>query len=134
MKSVTHCFNCGEHYHIGANCPTKERSTKCFDCQEHGYVISKSPKKVRPIKPSCFRKEKKRKVLRKQYSVRRNIFQPPISTVYKLKKCIYGLKQAGRYWNEYLTQVLLKNELIRYKEDPYLLLKREGYNYLYCVI
>lgn len=31
--------------------------------------------------------------------------------VCKLKKSIYGLKQAGKCWNEYLTEILMKNGL-----------------------
>lgn len=45
--------------------------------------------------------------------------------VCKLKKSIYGLKQAGGYWNEYLTKVIKNSGFKQSKEDPCLFYTRE---------
>lgn len=52
--------------------------------------------------------------------------------VCKLKKSIYGLKQAGRCWNEYLTETLIKTGLQQSKEDPCLFYVINGNNFLFC--
>lgn len=45
QKLLRRCFNCGEHSHIGAECPSKSEGVKCFKCAERGHVASKCTKK-----------------------------------------------------------------------------------------
>jgi len=52
----------------------------------------------------------------------------------KLRKSIYGLKQAGRCWNEHLTKVLERCGLKQSKEDPCLFYAKEDNKFLYCGI
>ena len=40
------------------------------------------------------------------------------NTVCRLKKSIYDLKQTGKCWNEYLTEVMLKSGMCQSIEDP----------------
>ena len=40
------------------------------------------------------------------------------NTVCRLKKSIYGLKQAGMCWNEYFTGVMLKSGMCQSMENP----------------
>jgi len=54
--------------------------------------------------------------------------------VCKLKKSIYGLKQAGKCWNEFLTDVLTRCGFRQSKEDPCLFYVREKNRFLYCGI
>lgn len=54
--------------------------------------------------------------------------------VCKLKKSIYELKQAGKCWNEFLTDVLIRCGLSQSKEDPCLFYAREKNRFLYCGI
>ena len=54
--------------------------------------------------------------------------------VCKLNKNIYGLKQASRCWNEFLTGVMLESGLQQTKEDPCLFYAREGNDFLYCAV
>lgn len=49
-------------------------------------------------------------------------------------RSIYGLKQAGRCWNEFLTEVLIKNGLSQSKEDPCLFYAKRNNKFLYCGI
>lgn len=56
------------------------------------------------------------------------------NTVCRLKKSIYGLKQAGKCWNEYLTEVMLKSGMCQSMEDPCIFYKSEGQKFLYCGI
>jgi hypothetical protein len=42
----------------------------------------------------------------------------PDGTIVKLKKYLYGLKQAGLMWQENVTKCLLENEYIQSEEDP----------------
>lgn len=56
------------------------------------------------------------------------------NTVCKLKKSIYGLKQAGKCWNECLTGVMIKSGMCQSKEDQCLFYKIEGQKFLYCAI
>jgi len=51
----------------------------------------------------------------------------------KLKRSIYGLKQAGRCWNELLTKVLIKSGLKQSKEDPCFFVKKKN-KFLFCSI
>lgn len=50
-----------------------------------------------------------------------------------MNKSIYGLKQAGRCWNEYL-EVLIKSGLQQSKEDPCLFYVINGNKFLFCGI
>ena len=52
--------------------------------------------------------------------------------VCKLKRSIYGLKQANRCWNAYLTDTLLKFGLKLCTVDPCLFYVNEGKHFLYC--
>lgn len=54
--------------------------------------------------------------------------------VCKLKKSIYGLNQAEKCWNEYLTEVMLKRGMCQLLEDPCIFYKSEGQKFLYCGI
>jgi len=54
--------------------------------------------------------------------------------VCKLKKSIYGLKQAGKCWNEFLTDVLIRCGLRQSKEDSCLFYVKEKNRFLYCGI
>lgn len=54
--------------------------------------------------------------------------------VCKLKKSIYGLKQAGRCWYECLTDVMQKCGMKQSVEDPCLFYARKKNDYLYCGI
>lgn len=54
--------------------------------------------------------------------------------VCKLKKSIYGLKQAGRCQNEYLTEVIKNSGFKQSKEDPCLFYIRKKSGFLYCGI
>lgn len=56
------------------------------------------------------------------------------NTVCKLKRSIYGLKQAGKCWNEYLTEVMTKSGMCQSKEDQCLFYKLEGKRFLYSAI
>ena len=56
------------------------------------------------------------------------------NTVCRLKKSIYGLKQAGKCWNEYLTEVMLKSGMCQSIEDPCIFYKIERQKFLYCGI
>jgi len=50
----------------------------------------------------------------------------------RLKRSIYGLKQAGKCWNEYLTEGLKECGLKQSKEDPCLFYTKEKNRFLYC--
>ena len=61
------------------------------------------------------------------------------NTVCRLKKSTYGLKQAGKCWNEYLTEVMLKSRMCQSMKDPCIFYKSEGQKLLckiklYCGI
>ncbi|CAB0002804.1 unnamed protein product, partial [Nesidiocoris tenuis] len=45
-------------------------------------------------------------------------FSEPDGQVWRLKKAVYGLKQAGRCWNEKITEVLAQMKFHRSKSDP----------------
>lgn len=67
--------------------------------------------------------------------IRREQLKPTMSGVSAvLKKSIYGLKQAGRCWNKFLTEVLTKIGLSRFKGDPCLFYARRNNKFLYCGI
>jgi len=50
----------------------------------------------------------------------------------KLKRSIYGLKQAGKCWNDGLTEGLIKCGLKQSKEDPCLFYAKKKIRFLYC--
>lgn len=54
--------------------------------------------------------------------------------VCKLKKSIYGLKQAGRCWNDFLTGILIKCGLRESKEDPCLFYAKDEDKFIYCAV
>jgi len=56
------------------------------------------------------------------------------NNVCKLKKSMYGLRQAERCWNKFLTKILFKNGLRQSKKDPCLFYKKEKENYIFCAI
>lgn len=66
--------------------------------------------------------------------------QPPkmdvgeLSQVCKLKKSLYGLKQAGRIWNSLLHEWLQTSNFKRSSLDPCLYIKREGENLLILLV
>lgn len=61
-------------------------------------------------------------------------FQENKEEVCKLNRNIYGLKQAGRCWNELLTEVLIKIGLKQSKEDPCLFFVIKENQFLLCGI
>lgn len=61
-------------------------------------------------------------------------FQENKEEVCKLNRSIYGLKQAGRCWNELLTEVLIKIGLKQSKEDPCLFFVIKENQFLLCGI
>ena len=54
--------------------------------------------------------------------------------VCKLKRSIYGLKQAGKCWNEFLTEIMIKCGMKYSKEDPCLFYAIEKNRFVYCGI
>ena len=46
--------------------------------------------------------------------------------VFKLKKALYGLKEAPRAWYERLSKFLLKQGFVRGKEDTTLFIKHKN--------
>ncbi|GKC69455.1 retrovirus-related pol polyprotein from transposon TNT 1-94, partial [Tanacetum coccineum] len=50
--------------------------------------------------------------------------------VYKLKKAIYGLKQASRVWYDLLSNLLLTQDFSKGTVDPTLFIRRQGNNIL----
>lgn len=54
--------------------------------------------------------------------------------VYKLKKSIYGLKQAAHVWNQTLHEVLMRNGCIQNESDKCLYKKKNGDKVCYLII
>jgi hypothetical protein len=50
----------------------------------------------------------------------------PPGSIYKLKKAIYGLKQAGRSWSTILTEFLIIQGLRQCVSDPCVFVKDDG--------
>ena len=61
-------------------------------------------------------------------------FQNPGNKVCKLKKSLYGLKQASRVWNRKLDQVLKSMELKQSKTDPCIYFKTNENERIYIAI
>ena len=55
-------------------------------------------------------------------------------TFWKLNKAIYGLKQAGRAWNEKLNNVLLGINFNRLTTEPWIYIRKNSYNEITCII
>jgi hypothetical protein len=64
--------------------------------------------------------------------------QPPGITndrrVLRLRKSIYGLKQAAKVWNETLNDILLKNHFIRNEFDKCLYIRETNNNTTYVLV
>jgi len=56
------------------------------------------------------------------------------NTFWKLNKDIYGLKQAGRAWNEKLNNVLLGINFNRLTSEPCIYIRKNSYNEIICII
>lgn len=54
--------------------------------------------------------------------------------VCRLKKSIFGFKQAGRCWNEFLTNILVICGLKQFKKNSCLFFAKEKNKFLYCGI
>ena len=52
--------------------------------------------------------------------------RPKKPTVYKLKKALYSLKQAPRFWYERLSKFLISNSFSMGKVDNTLFIKKKG--------
>lgn len=50
--------------------------------------------------------------------------------VCKLKRCLYGLKQASRAWNQHITAILLKLGFNQSEQDPCIFYHKEKQEYL----
>ena len=50
----------------------------------------------------------------------------PDGRIFKLRKYLYGLKQAGYEWQRNITSTLIKLKYVQSKEDPLVFFKREG--------
>ena len=59
-------------------------------------------------------------------SVPKGVTPPRPGLVIKLKRSLYGLKQAGRYWNQMLSERLIELGLRQSKSDPCLFLKEDA--------
>lgn len=42
-SSKKRCYNCGDKYHLGKDCPSKAKGTKCSACGEFGHLSNKCP-------------------------------------------------------------------------------------------
>lgn len=60
------------------------------------------------------------------YMVQPPLFDNNTNQVCKLKKSLYGLKQAGREWNKKVNDILLKMGFQRCKSDTCVYVKRDG--------
>jgi len=52
----------------------------------------------------------------------------------KLKKAIYGLKQAGRLWNDKINKTLLELKFERLKSEPCVYILKDKYKNILCII
>ena len=53
---------------------------------------------------------------------------------WKLEKAIYGLKQAGRMWNNKLNDILIKIGFERLQSEPCVYVKKNKHNKIICII
>eukprot|EP00833_Pecoramyces_ruminatium_P015598 jgi/Orpsp1_1/1189630/evm.model.d7180000073350.1 len=53
---------------------------------------------------------------------------------WRLRKAIYGLKQAGRMWNYKIDSVLLELGFYRCKSEPCVYVKKDIYNNIICLL
>ena len=53
---------------------------------------------------------------------------------WKLNKAIYGLKQAGRMWNNKINKTLLKLNFIRSKSEPCVYYKKDNRGNILCIL
>lgn len=60
-------------------------------------------------------------------------FKDGTNRVYRLKKSLYGLRQAGSRWNEKLVQILLEFSLQATDVDPCVFVKGQGENKLIVI-
>lgn len=54
--------------------------------------------------------------------------------VWQLLKCLYGLKQSGRYWNAHVHRFLLKLGFVQLHSDPCVYVKRNGKGKAVCAV
>ena len=53
---------------------------------------------------------------------------------WKLEKTVYGLKQAGRMWNNKLNDILIKIGFERLQSEPCVYIKKNKHNKIICII
>ena len=54
--------------------------------------------------------------------------------IWQLLKCLYGLKQSGRYWNAHVHRFLLKLGFVQLHSDPCVYVKRNGKGKAVCAV
>jgi hypothetical protein len=64
--------------------------------------------------------------------------QPPIHSssrkVWKLKKVLYGLKQAARVWNVTLSEQLVAPKFLQSSADPFLFFQGDGLKAIHLLV
>ncbi len=58
----------------------------------------------------------------------------PPGFVWKLRKSLYGLRQAPRVFNQFLTSIMLRLGFTQSKLDPCLFVRRRGGGVLYVAV
>ena len=61
-------------------------------------------------------------------------FYPDGNTVWKLKRALYGLRNAPRLWQDHFASVVEKNNFRRMKSDPNLYVRRQKRLYILCYV